>query len=126
MNSAYGNPYTVAAAAPTERAAFIRQTYLHLGFAILAFIGVEWFLLNHSIGETLIGLMLGTKYSWLVVLDARFSHLSPQGRYEDGDGQVRKLYTAEAEPQVVVRRAVWACMIGSSSQSEAIRDYQRP
>ena len=68
MNSAYGNPYTVAAAAPTERAAFIRQTYLHLGFAILAFIGVEWFLLNHSIGETLIGLMLGTKYSWLVVL----------------------------------------------------------
>jgi len=68
MNSAYGNPYTVAAAAPNERAAFIRQTYLHLGFAILAFIGVEWFLLNHSIGETLIGLMLGTKYSWLVVL----------------------------------------------------------
>jgi FtsH-binding integral membrane protein len=68
MNSAYGNPYTVAAAAPTERAAFIRQTYLHLGFAILAFIGVEWFLLNHSIGETLIRLMLGTKYSWLVVL----------------------------------------------------------
>lgn len=68
MDSSYAQPYSVAAAAPAERTAFIRKTYLHLGFALLAFIGVEWFLLTQSWSQSLIGLMLGTKYSWLVVL----------------------------------------------------------
>jgi len=68
-NSAYANPFTVAAAAPAERAAFIRQTYLHLGFAILAFIGVEWFLLQQSWVPGLVQKMTGGM-GWLVVLGA--------------------------------------------------------
>ena len=69
MNTAYANPYTVAAAAPTERAAFVRNTYLHLGFAILAFIGVEWFLLQQNWAPALIQKMTGGM-GWLVVLGA--------------------------------------------------------
>jgi len=67
--SGYANPYTVAEAAPTERAAFIRNTYLHLGFAILAFIGVEWFLLQQSWAPALIQKMTGGM-GWLLVLGA--------------------------------------------------------
>jgi FtsH-binding integral membrane protein len=70
MNTAYANPYTVAAAAPAERAAFIRNTYLHLGFAILAFIGVEWFLLGQSWAQSLVQTMIGGRFSWLIVLGA--------------------------------------------------------
>jgi FtsH-binding integral membrane protein len=69
MNSAYAHPYSVAAAAAGERAAFIRKTYLHLGFAILAFIGVEGFLLQQSWVPALIGKMTGG-LAWLVVLGA--------------------------------------------------------
>lgn len=71
MNSAsYANPYTVvASAAPTERAAFIRNTYLHLAFAILAFIGVEAVLLHQSWTLPLVQRMTGGM-GWLVVLGA--------------------------------------------------------
>jgi len=69
MNTGYANPYTVAAAAPSERAVFIRKTYLHLGFAILAFIGVEWFLLQQSWVPALVQKMTGGM-GWLVVLGA--------------------------------------------------------
>ncbi|HQW28164.1 MAG: US12 family protein [Verrucomicrobiales bacterium] len=68
-NTGYANPYTVADAAPAERTAFIRRTYLHLGFAILAFIGVEWFLLGQSWAPALIQKMTGGM-GWLVVLGA--------------------------------------------------------
>lgn len=69
MNTGYANPFTVAAAAPAERAAFIRQTYLHLGFAILGFIAVEWFLLSQSWAPALAQKMTGGM-GWLVVLGA--------------------------------------------------------
>ena len=69
MDTAYANPYTVAQAQPNERAAFIRNTYLHLGFAILAFIGVEWFLLQQSWAPALIQKMTGGM-GWLLVLGA--------------------------------------------------------
>ncbi len=70
MNHSYAQPYSVVGAAPAERAAFIRRTYLHLAFAILAFIGVEWFLLQQSWAGSLVQLMAGGKYGWLVVLGA--------------------------------------------------------
>ena len=69
MNSGYANPYTVASAAPTERAAFIRKTYLHLAFAILAFIGIEAFLLSQPWAHQLAGKMVGGM-GWLIVLGA--------------------------------------------------------
>ncbi len=67
MTTSYANPYTVAAdAAPSDRAAFMRSTYLHLGLAILAFIGVEWFLLQQPWVPALVEKMLG--FGWLIVL----------------------------------------------------------
>ncbi len=68
MNTGYANPYTVADAAPSERAAFIRSTYMHLGLAILAFIGVTAFLLGQSWTPALVSKMSGM--GWLVVLGA--------------------------------------------------------
>ncbi|MDF1825393.1 MAG: Bax inhibitor-1 family protein [Verrucomicrobiales bacterium] len=67
MTTSYANPYTLAAdAAPSDRAAFIRSTYTHLGIAILAFIGVEWFLLQQSWTPMLIEKMMG--FGWLLVM----------------------------------------------------------
>lgn len=71
MSTGYANPYTVVAAdaAPSERALFIRKTYLHLGFAILAFIGVEWLLLQQSWAVPFAAKMTGG-FGWLIVLGA--------------------------------------------------------
>ncbi|NLF74025.1 MAG: permease [Candidatus Anammoximicrobium sp.] len=61
--------YTFAAqAAADERAGFIAKTYAHLAGAIVAFIAIEAVLLNTPGIENLVGLMLGTRYGWLVVL----------------------------------------------------------
>ncbi|MDF1752307.1 MAG: Bax inhibitor-1 family protein [Verrucomicrobiales bacterium] len=46
MSSAYGNPYSVAQADVSERAAFIRRTYAHLAGAVLALICIDFVLLN--------------------------------------------------------------------------------
>ncbi|HEV2972833.1 MAG TPA: Bax inhibitor-1 family protein [Pirellulales bacterium] len=68
------NPYqsswgTIAAnAAVDERTDFIRKTYLHLGGAVLAFIGIEAILLNLPIGAQIVDLMLAQRYSWLIVM----------------------------------------------------------
>jgi len=69
MSTAYANPYTVADAAPSERALFIRKTYLHLAFAILAFVGLEWVLLQQAWVPELVARMTGGM-SWLLVLGA--------------------------------------------------------
>ncbi|MEM7148101.1 MAG: Bax inhibitor-1 family protein [Verrucomicrobiota bacterium] len=62
----YANPYVVAAAQPSERATFIRKTYLHLAGAIAAFVGIEAFLFNSPLGIAIANAMMGV--SWLVVL----------------------------------------------------------
>jgi FtsH-binding integral membrane protein len=64
-----GYEYPVAAdARAAERAAFIRRTYGHLAGAVLAFIALEAFLLRVVPAETVLGLMLGGRFSWIVVL----------------------------------------------------------
>lgn len=70
MNTYYGNTngLTVAESAPTERAAFIRRTYAHLAGAILAFAGLEFFLIGSGIGALIAQAMLSV--SWLLVLGA--------------------------------------------------------
>ncbi len=69
MNDNYISTDIFAADAPvSERATFITRTYLHLLGAIAAFVGIEAFLLQSSVAEPLIGLMVGSKYSWLIVL----------------------------------------------------------
>ena len=71
MESYSGNPFVTAAqAGATDRAAFIRRTYLHLAGAILAFVGIEALLLRSALGAQLYQLMMGSRYGWLVVLAA--------------------------------------------------------
>jgi FtsH-binding integral membrane protein len=71
------NPYqssvwgTLAAQAQAdERADFIRKTYMHLGGAVLAFIGIEALLLRLPIGGQLVDLMFAQRYSWLILMVA--------------------------------------------------------
>src|SRR5688572_25644398 len=61
----------IAAEAPvSERVAFIRKTYFHLGGAVLAVIALEAALINSSIAQPLVQTMLGGRMSWLMVLGA--------------------------------------------------------
>ena len=69
MSSGYANPYTVAGAVPTERAGFIRRTYGHLALAILAFVGLEYVILQQPWVESMAMKMTGGM-SWLLVLGA--------------------------------------------------------
>lgn len=64
---AFGLP--VAADADVEtRADFITKTYVHLGAAVLTFIGLEMVLLNLPGIDNLVGLMVGSRISLLVTL----------------------------------------------------------
>lgn len=58
---------TVAQAQPEERAAFIRRTYAHLACAILAFIGLEVYMVNSPIAEMLLGVMR-MRFGWIMIL----------------------------------------------------------
>ncbi|HYO65117.1 MAG TPA: Bax inhibitor-1 family protein [Archangium sp.] len=61
----------IAADAPiSERMAFIRKTYLHLGGAVLAFIALEAALIHSPVAQPLVRTMLGGRMSWLLVLGA--------------------------------------------------------
>lgn len=57
-----------AFAQPDERADFIRKTYIHLGLAILAFVGISTLLVKSPLAEPMVALMLGGRFNWLVVL----------------------------------------------------------
>ena len=70
MNYSSDNPFVVAAdAEASDRAMFIRRTYLHLAGAILAFVVLEAALLRMEGIENMIGLMTGGM-GWLVTLGA--------------------------------------------------------
>lgn len=58
---------SVARSSSIERAAFIRRTYMHLAFALLAFTGLEYCLVNAPFAESLARSMTGGM-SWLLVL----------------------------------------------------------
>ncbi len=51
-----------------ERATFIRRTYLHVAGAVGAFVVLEALLLASPLAPALGGLMVGGKFSWLIVL----------------------------------------------------------
>lgn len=65
QTSGYANPYVVAAAPATERAEFIRRTYVHLAGAIAVFVLLEMILLKQPWAESFSTMMLG---NWWVVL----------------------------------------------------------
>ena len=58
---------SVARSLPSERAAFIRRTYAHLAVALIAFIGLEYYLVNAPFAANLAMTMTGG-FSWLIVL----------------------------------------------------------
>ncbi len=66
-DTTFGNN-SAANALPEERARFIRKTYLHLAAAILAFAGLEFFLFSSGAAETIAATMLGSRFSWFLVL----------------------------------------------------------
>jgi FtsH-binding integral membrane protein len=63
-------PGIAARAEPSARAVFIRRTYAHLAGAILAFVALETLLLQLPGIEDLVGVMLGGRLAWIVVLGA--------------------------------------------------------
>lgn len=57
-----------ADAAASERAEFIKLTYLHLGGAVLAFTALTAAIVNSSAGARLTQTILGAPYGWLLLL----------------------------------------------------------
>jgi FtsH-binding integral membrane protein len=60
-------PSVAAQAASSERAAFIRRTYAHLGGAILAFVGLEALLLQVVTAKDILAIFGGSPWSLLLV-----------------------------------------------------------
>ncbi len=60
----------VANAAESERAAFIKRTYLHLGGAFVAYAVVVTLFLQTGIANAFMGVLSGTPWLWLVVMVA--------------------------------------------------------
>ncbi len=59
---------TVAQARPSERAEFIRKTYMHLAGAIGAFVVVEFLLFQTGIAEAITMFVSGSRFMWLAIL----------------------------------------------------------
>lgn len=66
MTYQYASPASQASS--TERAAFIRKTYIHLAMAIFAFVLLEAMLIMSPMGAALASVMVGGQFSWLIVL----------------------------------------------------------
>ena len=60
----------VANAAENERANFIKRTYVHLAGAIAAFAVIETLLIKSGLALSFMGMLSGSKWSWLIVLGA--------------------------------------------------------
>ncbi|CAA6821222.1 MAG: Permease [uncultured Thiotrichaceae bacterium] len=58
----------VANASEEARAAFIRRTYLHLGGAIVAFVGLEYLMIQSGIAQQFAAVLGASKWMWLLVM----------------------------------------------------------
>lgn len=65
-----GTGQIVANAAETERAGFIKRTYVHLAGAIAVFAVIEAMLIKSGVALSFVGMLSGSKWSWLIVLGA--------------------------------------------------------
>jgi FtsH-binding integral membrane protein len=59
-----------AMAAADDRATFITKTYLHLAGAIVVFGGLCAVMLTTGVSENLVGLLIGSRFGWLLMLGA--------------------------------------------------------
>jgi len=65
----YTPPCVVAESDQDTRAQFIKNTYLHLAYAVLGFIAVEYVLINYTpLGQMMMSFLSKSAYMWLVVL----------------------------------------------------------
>jgi FtsH-binding integral membrane protein len=62
------NLQSAANSSASERAGFIRRTYLHVAGAIAAFAMLEVFIFKAGFAGVIAGTLLGSKYSWLIVI----------------------------------------------------------
>ena len=85
---------SVIYAQESERAAFMRRTYMHLAMAVLAFIVIEYFLLQlpfaGAIAQTMVGSLAG--FSWLIVLGAFMGVSWLAQRWAESDTSIEKQY----------------------------------
>ncbi len=63
-----GTGQIVANAAESERASFIKRTYVHLAGAIAIFAVLETALIQSGIANSFMSVLAGSKWSWLIVL----------------------------------------------------------
>ncbi len=67
-NQDYGFPQAVSQSTQSVRTTFIQKTYLNLAGAILAFVGVCTILLHLPFTDSLVRAMIGTQFSWIIVM----------------------------------------------------------
>ena len=65
-----GSGQIVANAAESERASFIKRTYVHLAGAIALFAVLETALIQMGVANKFMGLLAMSSFSWLIVLGA--------------------------------------------------------
>ena len=65
-----GTGQIVANAAESERASFIKRTYVHLAGAIAVFAVIETALIQMGVAHKFMGLLAMSSFSWLIVLGA--------------------------------------------------------
>ena len=65
-----GSGQIVANAAESERANFIKRSYVHLAGAIAAFAVLETALIQSGVANQFMQVLAGSKWSWLIVLGA--------------------------------------------------------
>lgn len=65
-----GTGQIVANAAESERASFIKRTYVHLAGAIGIFAIVETLFLRSGIADSFMAMLAGSRWSWFIVLGA--------------------------------------------------------
>ncbi|PID45929.1 MAG: permease [Proteobacteria bacterium] len=65
-----GTGQIVANAAESERAAFIKRTYMHLGGAIAAYAVVVALFIQSGIANAFMGFLAGSSWMWLLVMGA--------------------------------------------------------
>ncbi len=63
-----GSGQIVANAAESERASFIKRTYVHLAGAIAIFAVLETILIQSGVANSFMSVLAGSKWSWLIVL----------------------------------------------------------
>lgn len=105
MNTTY-YPATVAEVSPEQRASFVRRTYAHLTGAILAFVGIEYVLLNSSFAESFLQLIGTGRASWFIVL-AVFMGISWVAKYLANSGASQAVQYAGLSLYVVAEAVIF-------------------